>query len=307
MKKIVILILTLTLYTTATIRYVKAGNPTPLAPYTSWATAADSIWKALRISVSGDTVFVGNGIYTETDTLPAGVSIIGSGIDSCIWSLALTNAAQFLPALVIYNHTSVEGIHFRGTSINTGFCIESWNTDNSMIKDCKFSKCYWGPNVEAADFHNNIFEDVDVGIISISVIPSGASYITNNQFINCVTSVNIAPAPYKTYVRNNYFYVDITPSPTFIKDGVGGQPEITNNIFILAKANAQIDKFIFARFGDLIQNNVFITFSNEHKPFIITEYPIISKNNHFEGKLNAHHLFFQAIGPQLVIRNNDKK
>ncbi|NUN10568.1 MAG: hypothetical protein HUU54_15440 [Ignavibacteriaceae bacterium] len=51
------------------IRYVKAGNPTPLAPYTSWATAADSIWKALRVSVSGDTVFVGNGIYTETDTL----------------------------------------------------------------------------------------------------------------------------------------------------------------------------------------------------------------------------------------------
>ncbi len=68
MKKIIVLILALTIQTAATIRYVKAGNPAPLAPYTSWATAADSIWKALRISVSGDTVFVGNGIYKETNT-----------------------------------------------------------------------------------------------------------------------------------------------------------------------------------------------------------------------------------------------
>ena len=40
------------------VRFVsKTGSSTP--PYTSWATAADSIQKCINFSQSGDTIYVG--------------------------------------------------------------------------------------------------------------------------------------------------------------------------------------------------------------------------------------------------------
>ena len=49
---------------TQTIHYVKLGNATPLAPYTSWATAATNIQEALDVaSQVGALVLVSNGIY----------------------------------------------------------------------------------------------------------------------------------------------------------------------------------------------------------------------------------------------------
>ena len=67
----------------ATIRYVsKTGTSTP--PYTSWQTAADSIQKCINICSFGDTVYVANGVYKEQIVMIPGLSLIGSGIDSCI-------------------------------------------------------------------------------------------------------------------------------------------------------------------------------------------------------------------------------
>ena len=67
----------------ATVRYVsKTGSSTP--PYTSWETAADSIQKCINICVFGDTIFVANGVYQEQVVMIPGLSLIGSGTDSCI-------------------------------------------------------------------------------------------------------------------------------------------------------------------------------------------------------------------------------
>ncbi|MBK6680923.1 MAG: hypothetical protein IPG53_13310 [Ignavibacteriales bacterium] len=57
----VILLLSLNTNMFGTIRYVKAGNPTPL-PYTSWATASDSIQKCVNVNQRGDTIYVGAGV-----------------------------------------------------------------------------------------------------------------------------------------------------------------------------------------------------------------------------------------------------
>ena len=56
---------TVTVYvTTQVIHYVKLDNATPLAPYTSWATAATNIQEALDVaSQVGALVLVSNGIY----------------------------------------------------------------------------------------------------------------------------------------------------------------------------------------------------------------------------------------------------
>ncbi|MBK6682169.1 MAG: hypothetical protein IPG53_20325 [Ignavibacteriales bacterium] len=71
----------------STIRYVKAGNPTPVAPYTTWATASDSIQKVVDICLSGDTILLGIGVYTElvvSDSVGRHLTILGIDVDSCI-------------------------------------------------------------------------------------------------------------------------------------------------------------------------------------------------------------------------------
>jgi len=47
----------------ATNRYVNILNPTPAAPFDSWATAATNIQNAIDASFPGDTVIVSNGVY----------------------------------------------------------------------------------------------------------------------------------------------------------------------------------------------------------------------------------------------------
>ena len=47
----------------AATRYVNVNNPTPAAPYTSWATAAATIQDAVDIAVAGEEILVTNGVY----------------------------------------------------------------------------------------------------------------------------------------------------------------------------------------------------------------------------------------------------
>ncbi|MBK8662491.1 MAG: hypothetical protein IPN18_12045 [Ignavibacteriales bacterium] len=82
-----LLILLLNLPGYSTIRYVKAGNPNPLAPYTSWATASDSIQKVVDICQTGDTILIGTGVYSQivnSENFGRDLTILGVDIDSCV-------------------------------------------------------------------------------------------------------------------------------------------------------------------------------------------------------------------------------
>jgi hypothetical protein len=55
-----------------------------MPPYTTWATASDSIQKCINICNSGDTVVVANGIYKETLLIDSVLTLLGSSMDSCV-------------------------------------------------------------------------------------------------------------------------------------------------------------------------------------------------------------------------------
>ena len=67
------------------VRYVSKTGGIPAPPYTSWETACDSIQKCIDFCNSGDTIYIGRGIYKETlSTSYKDLTFIGVDSDECI-------------------------------------------------------------------------------------------------------------------------------------------------------------------------------------------------------------------------------
>ena len=52
--------------------YVDINNPSPSAPYNSWATAANDIQSAVYAASDGDTVFIEDGTYNISSEIYIG-------------------------------------------------------------------------------------------------------------------------------------------------------------------------------------------------------------------------------------------
>jgi len=129
----------------STIHYVKAGNATPSYPYTTWATASDSIQKVVDICLSGDTIMIGSGVYTElvaSDSLGRYLIIMGVDVDSCV--IDLSSYSSGIPPDPIYSMAFMLKDHL--TMKNLTFKTISGSTEHIGVKlvDDLYSvtKCY---------------------------------------------------------------------------------------------------------------------------------------------------------------------
>ncbi len=152
-------------------------------PYTSWASGADSIQKAIDAASPGDTVRVWRGTYREMIMMIPGITLIGAGMDSSI-IYPYKNSGRD----IIYGQDSsvIEGFHIRGWEPEGGdFCAGIYNSVDSRLKSIsnnKVSQCNLGiGQTGTTEVSNNIFENNKTGIASDF---GDRSLIINNTFID---------------------------------------------------------------------------------------------------------------------------
>jgi hypothetical protein len=178
----------------STIRYVKAGNSTPTYPYTSWATASDSIQKVVDICISGDTIMIGSGVYTEcvkSERVNFSLSIIGTDVDSCIFDLSSypPEGGSFKSIRTSHNIV-VKNLSFTTTiQINDHWGVfigHPSNTINTNIVECNFKNLNEGVFgfIITGEISNNYFYNI-TNTIQVSDAPSSGEYINikNNTIV----------------------------------------------------------------------------------------------------------------------------
>ncbi|HRI47515.1 MAG TPA: right-handed parallel beta-helix repeat-containing protein [Ignavibacteriaceae bacterium] len=204
-KTVYLLILLITLPLHSEIRYVsKTGSAQP--PYTSWATASDSIQKAINISSFGDTIYVANGVYKERIVMTPGLSLIGSGMDSCVIDTReLLSPPNYVSAVITASYCIFQNFYLRVSDGLTGIGVKNFGVTYTKI------------------LNNYIYGSTEGVTVSYS-----SSFIENNV-INGGKGINIAGSiDNKVLVRNNTIYVQ--ENNTGIQISFGTRPTIINNV-----------------------------------------------------------------------------
>ena len=258
----------------ATVRYVsKTGLSIP--PYTSWETAADSIQKCINICVFGDTIYVANGVYEEQVVMVPGLSLIGSGADSCWIDSRQLVTMQNDNTIDMKDSCLVKGFYILSTiDFNYGNGIYATG-QTGLITENKFSDAndgvvLWESNIKV---YNNYFFNIRSGI---DVFNSNSIVRKNIISMNVegVDGINVqafssayAPIIDSNYIDNVFdtgIFKLISSSPTIknneirvkystgIKLAQGGTAKVYNNTII---NSGYIGIDYFANSYVLINNN----------------------------------------------------
>lgn len=200
----------------AEIRFVsKTGTSKP--PYTSWATAADSIRGVLRACNAGDTIIVANGVYKETFTVDKPVTILGSSRDSTIIdSRGLIGDVDSLITVFYRANLTIKNITFISNFDNktSHTILYSWNAARLIIDNCLLKNALYGINVF-----------------------NSSSIIKNTFFINITErSISMAFSRPDCHPEISNCLFNVTNNFSVIENNFGGAPVIRNNIIIIGNS-----------------------------------------------------------------------
>ncbi|NUN10981.1 MAG: hypothetical protein HUU54_17530, partial [Ignavibacteriaceae bacterium] len=221
------------------IRYVKAGNPTPIPPYTSWATASDSIQKCINVCVPGDTIYVGNGVYKEKLTLIHKLAMIGSGWDSCVVDISRFPAPEPGYSIVLMNIK--DSCTIKGFRLIGGYYIGSSRNWAGISRIG-----YPLPNITKLDVEANYFYKLSNPILS-------NNYKFRNNIVNTAyngTAIVALPISGLAEIDSNLLV-------QLVNAGVGGDPTsiVRNNIFHFNESGKIISVFE-SNYSAIAQNNI---------------------------------------------------
>jgi len=111
--------------TLADTHYVTVNNPTPSAPYTSWATAATNIQAAVDAATASDTVLVTNGTYYPADQISVARALTVKSVNGAAVTIVDGNRAHRC-----FN-VSAQGVVIEGFTITHAFHHGNWEQSGS--------------------------------------------------------------------------------------------------------------------------------------------------------------------------------
>ena len=219
----------------ATIRFVsKTGTSTP--PYTSWATAADSIQKCINICSFGDTIYVANGTYYEAIYVDRTINLIGSSMDSTI-----IDGFGVPENFIIYfseNNSTFNNFNLISPGQNkTG--LASWKS-NLIAESCKI---------------NNVYIPISIGNSSVKI----RNFIVTGFDNNALRDECPNDTCNSIYSQSIFISKDGLETPVLFS--FGGYPTFTNNI-VIGEGNILRGIDIQYQKGTVVKNNLISGFRN---------------------------------------------
>ena len=248
------------LFTTLTftqVRFVsKTGSSTP--PYTSWATASDSIQKCINVCNFGDTVVVANGVYKETVVFKQGITLLGSGIDSCIIDTREIKTPDIhIRAVKIQSDCTLKGFYIVVNTPDSGIAIFGESLENVLIENNKITDAKSGiyPGDSNILIKNNIFSDVQKAVFLEAASKARVQTIAEN-----IMSVNLygilISFGTKPIIRNNIIHVhSLEHTGSGYAGGGSDTAKVFNNLIVVDK---EVYGISCSKVPTLIYNNLLV-------------------------------------------------
>jgi hypothetical protein len=215
MKKSLLLSVSLVLFSflfhaSATVRYVDASSTNPVAPYTSWATAATNIQDAAQAAFNDDTVLVTNGVYQYGGTSFNGsnrVRVVGNVLLKSVNGPAVTTIVGYQMPGTTNGTSAVRCVYLSEFATLSGFTLTNGATVTItsgfgggvvMESSCWVSNCIIvnnaAQNQGGGCYSGNGSPIIDSWISGNSALTGGGVYGAGfAPVVNCIVTNNSAP------------------------------------------------------------------------------------------------------------------
>ncbi len=272
----------------AATRFVsKTGTATP--PYTTWATASDSIQKCINICNDGDTVVVANGVYKETLVIDSAIVLIGESMDGTIIDgTGLNGVVLDFLTILIRDFVRIKNFNIKGRSIESGVILRAQYKGIIKIDSCFFDKTTYGIQIgfNSSVIKNSIF----INNLEYPITISG----NDSCFFEVSNCIIVIPE-----IQNQHY-------PEGIYNDWGGHLTITNNVIINNSENYYSWGIYCAGQNSSVNISNNLVFGANKSNFEIKYVSQSSKieNNIFLNQLPNNASGFEPSLLNMVARNN---
>lgn len=175
------------------VHHVRAGNPTPAAPYLSWETAATNIQDAVDVAFGGSSVLVSNGVYgfggkVAFDGLSNRVAVTRSVAIRSVNGAAYTTIQGVQAAGTTNGDGATRCVLLANGASLSGFTLTNGATLAYMSVLSKSEQDWRGGGIWCASTNEVVSNCVLIG----NAAYAGAAGANSGTLKNCVLSNNIA-------------------------------------------------------------------------------------------------------------------